>query len=130
MSETTHDHAPGLTLGGVSLGPVETAPPDPFDPGLFRIAAERQVVTVKKRPMTIPVGRPPNSVFFRVHPAPEYRLAVGLVVLDQGEKYLVRSSLQAQLAEEPVFRFSTLYTYVTRAGSVGVWDIKLPGLDG
>src|SRR5262245_48146059 len=113
MDQNRNDGTPSLTIAGVSLGPVEAAPPDPFDPGLYRIAAERQVVTVKKRPMTIPVGRPPNSVFFRVHPGAEYRVAVGLVVLDQGEKYLVRADLHTQLAEEPVFRFSTLYTYVT-----------------
>jgi hypothetical protein len=130
MSEIRNDQTPDLSIAGVSLGTVEAAPPDPFEPALYRLAAERQLASVKKRPMTIPVGRPPNSVFFRVHPAAEYRVAVGLVVLDQGEKYLVRSSLQAQLAEEPVFRCSTLYSYVTRSGSLGLWDIKLPGPDG
>jgi hypothetical protein len=130
MSEIRYDQTPDMSIAGISLGPVEAAPPDPFDPGQYRLPAERQVVTVKKRPMTIPVGRPPNSVFFRTHPDPAYRLAVGLVVLDQGEKYLVRSNLQSQLAEEPVFRCSMLYTYVTRAGSLGVWDMKLPGADG
>src|SRR5262245_18544635 len=125
MDETRNDQTPGLTIAGVSLGPVEAAPPDPFDPGLYRIASERQAVTVKKRPMVVPVGRPPNSVFFRIHHGTEYRVAVGLVVLDQGERYLVRSSLQSDLAEEPVFRCSTLYTYVTRAGSLGLWDVKL-----
>jgi hypothetical protein len=130
MNETKTDQTPGLTLAGISLGPIDVASPDPFDPAQYRIAAERQVIAVKKRPMTIPVGRPPNSVFFRVHPGAEYRLAVGLVVLDQGEKYLVRSSLQAQLAEEPVFRCSMLYIYLTRAGSLGLWDVKLPGPEG
>jgi hypothetical protein len=38
--------------------------------------------------------------------------------------------LQSQLAEEPVFRCSQLFVYVTRAGSLGLWDVKLPGPDG
>jgi hypothetical protein len=33
MNETKHDLPPALTVAGVSLGPVEAAPPDPFDPG-------------------------------------------------------------------------------------------------
>lgn len=84
---------------------------------------------VKKVLTTVPVRKPSNQTFVRVHPSDEWRQsALVLQLKEDGECYFVHPSLYGELASE--VRPKMLYTYVTRDGNVALWPINLPGEDG
>jgi hypothetical protein len=99
---------------------------DPFDLSAIRLSQNFvSTAGVKKQLTTIPVRKPNSQDFFRVHPAPEYRLDASLIVLkDDRESYLVPGNMQAALEKEttPV----TLFTGVTRQNVVFLWPVRLP----
>jgi hypothetical protein len=78
---------------------------------------------------TIPVRKPNNQDWFRVHSGEEYRLTVALIVLkDDKESYLVTPPIVPQIEGE--WTPHTLYTTITRQGVLGLWPVRLPGSDG
>lgn len=84
---------------------------------------------VKKVLTTVPVRKPSNQTFVRVHPSDEWRQsALVLQLKEDGECYFVHPSLYGELASE--VRPKMLYTYVTRDGNVALWPVNLPGEDG
>jgi hypothetical protein len=87
------------------------------------------VAGVKKVLTTVPVRKPSNQTFARVHPSAEWRQSALILQLkEDGECYFVHPSLYAELAQE--VRPKMLYTYVTRDGNVSLWPVNLPGEDG
>lgn len=84
---------------------------------------------VKKVLTTVPVRKPSNQTFVRVHPSDEWRQSALILQLkEDGECYFVHPSLYGDLASE--VRPKMLYTYVTRDGNVALWPVNLPGEDG
>ena len=78
---------------------------------------------------TVPVRKPNNQDFIRVHPDEAYRLSPAIIELKEDrEVYLVPPAIAAQLPGEcvPV----TIYTGINRQGVVFLWPVKLPTPDG
>ena len=77
----------------------------------------------------MPVRKPNNQDFIRVHPDEAYRLTSAIIELkDDREIYLVLPTVAAQLPGEcvPVI----LYTGINRQSVVFLWPVKLPTPDG
>lgn len=84
---------------------------------------------VKKVTTTVPVRKPGNQTFARVHPDAAWSMAALVLQLkEDGECYFVLPSLADELAQE--VRPKQLYTYVGRDGNVALWPVNLPGEDG
>ena len=108
---------------------LQTAP-DPFDPENLRLDQSFvETSGVKKLLTTVPVRKPNNQDFVRVHPDEAYRLTSAIIELkDDREVYLVLPHVAHQLPGEcsPVI----LYTAINRQGVVFLWPVKLPTADG
>jgi hypothetical protein len=84
---------------------------------------------VKKLLTTVPVRKPSNQAYVRVHHDAEWQQSALILQLkEDGECYFVVPQLYADLAQE--VRAKQLYTYVTRDGNVALWPVNLPGEDG
>jgi hypothetical protein len=113
--------------------PVENekaAAPDPFDPASLRLDQSFvESAGVRKLLTTVPVGKPSQQDFVRVHPDPAYRVEVALIELkDDREVYLVPPAIAHELAGE--FKPHTLYTTINRQGVVRLWPVRIPDADG
>jgi hypothetical protein len=106
------------------------AAPDPFDPENLRLDQSFvETSGVKKLLTTVPVRKPNNQDFVRVHSDEAYRLTSAIIELkDDREVYLVLPHVAHQLPGEcsPVI----LYTAINRQGVVFLWPVKLPAADG
>lgn len=104
--------------------------PDPYDPESLRLDQSFvETSGVKKLLTTVPVRKPNNQDFVRVHPDEAYRLPAAIIELkDDREVYLVLPHVAHQLPGEcsPV----VLYTAINRQGVTFLWPVKLPTPDG
>ena len=103
---------------------------DPYDPESLRLDQSFvETSGVKKLLTTVPVRKPNNQDFVRVHPDEAYRLTAAIIELkDDREVYLVLPHVAHQLPGEcsPV----VLYTAINRQGATFLWPVKLPRPDG
>jgi hypothetical protein len=103
--------------------------PDPFDPAALRLTPDFEAVGVKRVLTAVSVRKPGRQEFFRTHPGEDHRLETGLVEFKEDrEFYLVHPDLRLELAEEMIL--VRLHLAVSRAGSVFLWPVRLPGPDG
>ena len=111
---------------------IETNPtPDPFDPAALRLdQSYADTVGVKKLLTTVPVRKPGRQDFVRVHPDPGYRLTPAAIieVKEDREVYLVIPDMAQALPGE--FSTATLFTAISRQGTLFLWPVKLPRPDG
>jgi hypothetical protein len=91
---------------------------DPFeDVEALRLSPDASTVAVRKIITRVPVRKPGNQEFFRVHPVEPHRLDTGIIDLrDDRESYLIHPQLREELADE--IRAVRLYTCISRAGAV------------
>jgi hypothetical protein len=104
---------------------------DPFDPDALRLDQTfTEGAAVKRLLTTVPVRKPPNQDFVRVHPDPAWRLTpVGILELKEDrETYLVKPNMAMELGNETAS--ATLFTAITRQGTLFLWPVKLPSADG
>jgi hypothetical protein len=104
---------------------------DPFDLASLRLdQTYSDGLAVKKLITMIRVGKPQKQHFIRVHPDPAYRISpMALLELkDERENYLVTPTLAAELIGE--FTPVVLFTAITRAGTLFLWPVPLPGENG
>jgi hypothetical protein len=109
------------------------APPDPFDPARLRLSQDfASTIGVKKALLTVPVRKPDKSWFIRVHRGEDFRLETAVLNLKEDrELYLIDREFWPDLMTgEATFAFQALFTAITRQGTVFIWPIGLPGLDG
>lgn len=104
---------------------------DPFSPENLRLAPGTQAgaIGVKRKFVTIKVGKPNKQEFVRVHPAEQFRLDTAMIEdrVNQ-ESYLVSPTL---LAELPDFLVAVrLCLAINRHGSPFLWPAKLPDPNG
>jgi len=87
-------------------------------------------VGVKKLLTTVPVRKPHRQDFVRVHPDPGYRLTPAAIieVKEDREVYLVMPDMAQALPGE--FSTATLFTAISRQGTLFLWPVKLPRPDG
>ena len=104
--------------GGGAFTLSEMALPQDFDAA---IGLETHVHNVS-------VKKPGKLAFFRVHPAPEFRMAIAILRDDLGEMYAVHPKALASVADEA--KAMMLYTVVDEAGNASLWPVGLPGSDG
>jgi hypothetical protein len=112
---------------------VQTNKPDafnPFAPENLRVDLNiSEGVGVKKVVLTIPVRKPSNQDFIRVHSSPDFRLALAVIELrDERETYLVLPSVARDIPGEYITVM--MYACINRAGNVFLWPVRLPGTDG
>ena len=109
---------------------IAAADPNPFDPAALRLDQSfTDGPAVKKLLTTIPVRKPGNQDFVRVHAGEGYRLNTAVIQLkDDREVYLVAPTLVKELMTEcaPV----TLYTVMSRQRVLSLWPVRLPASDG
>ncbi|MBL7186843.1 MAG: hypothetical protein ISS70_11010 [Phycisphaerae bacterium] len=105
---------------------------DPFDPERLRLSQDfASTVGVKKALITVPVRKPANEWWVRVHPDESYRVETAVVELKEDrEVYLVDPALWPELSTEATFGARALFTAVNRQGVLFLWPIRLPGPDG
>src|SRR5260370_9928123 len=103
----------------------------PFDPESVRIDQTYLAKggVAKKLITTIPVRKPNNQAFIRVHSAPSYRINVARIELQEDrEMYLLKPGLAEQLSNNE-YHFATLFLATTRQKTVFIWPVKLPAPD-
>ncbi len=84
----------------------------------------------KKLLLHVPVGRPNDQTFFRVHPAPGFRRDFHTIVdKSDNELYLVRKDFAPQLQGIVKVTAKTMFTYITRDGRIGLFPVPLIGPD-
>jgi hypothetical protein len=106
--------------------------PDPFDPQALRLTQDfGAAIGVKKALVAVPVRKPANSWWVRVHPGEGYRDSIGVVELKEDrETYLVAQALHPHLDGEATFSGRALFTAINRQGVLFLWPIRLPRSDG
>ncbi len=141
MSKGSMGKAKSRKKSTVAAEPIESSNPvlgqningealDPFDIANLRLDQNFiESAGTTKLLTTVPVGKPGNQDFSRVHPGRDYRENFGLVELkDEREFYLVIPSIARQLPGEVAMY--TLYTAINRQGVVRLWPVRLPDSDG
>jgi hypothetical protein len=106
-------------------------PAEKFDLESLRLGQNfTETAGVKKLLTTVPVRKPNQQDFVRVHPSAAYRMDVPMIELkDEREEYIIRGrELVGQLAGELVPK--TLFTSINRQGVVFLWPVRLPDPDG
>jgi hypothetical protein len=84
---------------------------------------------VKKLLTTVPVHKPNQQDFVRVHPNPDYRMNAPMIELKTDrEEYIVARPLMQELIGE--FACKTLFTAINRQSVVFLWPVRLPDPDG
>jgi hypothetical protein len=105
--------------------------PKSFDPAALRLDQSfADTVGVKKLLSTVPVRKPNRQEFVRVHSDPAYRLTPAAIIeiKEDRENYLVRPDIVPAVPGEYVVE--TLFTTISRQGTLFLWPVKLPNPDG
>src|SRR5271165_3853517 len=104
-------------------------PPDPFDLDSLCLSQNFiEMAGVKKLLTTVPVRKPNQQDFVRVHPSPDYRRNLLCIDLkDDRETFVVRPEIAPSLVGETVMK--TVYTAINRQGVVFLWPVPIPPPD-
>jgi hypothetical protein len=102
---------------------------DEFDIERLRLDPATIDVVVKK-PITVPVKKPPRHEFIRTHP--DMHLVVGGLELkvegSDDEFHIVEKNAEHFLGEE--LKLFDLTPFINRSGVLRLWPLRLPGPDG
>jgi len=99
---------------------------DPFDAEALRLPPSFvETAGLKKLLSTVPVRKPHDQEFIRVHPDPAYRGNYACIKLkEDGEFYILKPEIAREISEETISVI--IYTCVTKTGLVFLWPIKIP----
>src|SRR6266699_2236441 len=106
----------------------EVKPFDPFAPENIRLPQEFLDQTMAQALLnTIPVEKPGEQEFIRVHPDASYRHVAALLTHqdERGARYLVHPKFAPRIGNIK-FHIERLYLYTSRQGKVAFWPIKVP----
>ena len=101
---------------------------DPFAPENLKLSQEFLDRTMTTALLTtIPVEKPGDQEFIRVHPDVAYRHVAALITHqdERGARYLIHPTFLPQIGNIK-FHLEQLYLYTTRQGKLAFWPIKLP----
>jgi hypothetical protein len=103
---------------------------DPFDLAKLRLNQDfLEITQVKKLITTIPLRKPGQQDFIRVHPSPSYRELVAILELKEDrESYVVNLETVPELKTECFA--ATLFTAITRSGVLFLWPVRVPAVSG
>jgi hypothetical protein len=129
FSGEDHDNDPNGDNNADTGKPLRTGE-DPFDLAELRLSQNfAETAGVRKLLTTVPVGKPSNQDFVRVHSDDAFHVeTVVLELKEEGETFLVAKPLWPELAGELTPK--VLYLSVNRQGVPRIWPIRLPGEDG
>jgi len=105
--------------------------PNPFDPAALRLSQSfTDTVGVKKLLTTVPVRKTNRQEWVRVRSENSFRLTPAAIieVSEDREVYLVRPDVLAAVPGE--FATVTLFTTMSRQGTLFLWPVKLPNNEG
>jgi hypothetical protein len=107
-----------------------SASDDPYDLSRLRITPEMlETTSVKKLLTTVPVRKPIDQDFVRVHPNPQYRETLAFIELkDDRETFIADLGAVPELQGECFF--ATLFTAISRTGTLFMWPVRAPAADG
>jgi len=103
---------------------------DPFDLAKLRVSLDLlESTNVKKLLTTVPIRKPGPQDFIRTHPSPAYRETLALLELKEDrEVYVANLSVVPEL--QPECFVATVFTSITRTGTVFFWPVRVPAADG
>lgn len=107
---------------------LEAGTPDPFNLDALRLPPSFvETAGVKAVLSTVPVRKPHNQEWIRVHPGGDYRGEFAVIRLkDGGEFYLVSPAIAPLLLESSEAVPATIFTTVNRNKVVFLWPVLLP----
>jgi hypothetical protein len=103
---------------------------DPFHPENLKLdQSHLERPAGKKLLLQVPLRRPNDQTYFRVHP--EYRISpAALITLkDDRDTFLVDKGFVSELAPWE-FHYATLYLVITRQEDLLIWPAKMAGPEG
>jgi hypothetical protein len=101
---------------------------DPWKPENLKLPQEFLDQTMTTALLTtIPVEKPGDQEFIRVHPDKAYRFVAALITHqdERGARYLIHPSFAPQIGNIK-FHLERLYLYTSRQGKLAFWPIKVP----
>jgi hypothetical protein len=101
---------------------------DPFAPENLKLPQEFLDQTMASALLTtIPVEKPGDQEFIRVHPDEAYRHVAALITHhdERGARYLIHPTFAPHIGNIK-FHLERLYLYTSRQGKVAFWPIKVP----
>jgi hypothetical protein len=105
-------------------------PYDPFAEENIRLPQEMLDEAIAHTELTIvPVQKPGDQEFIRVHPSAEYRHIAAIIEYseEKGAEYLIHPTCVGEIKDFGIkYHIKQLYLYVTKQGNVCWWGIKLP----
>ena len=109
---------------------VEVNSDNPYDLKKLRVDQNYLETTgVKKLLTTVPIRKPAQQDFFRVHPSANYReLMAFLELKEDRETYVVDLPAVPELAPECFI--ATVFMVITRTGVLSLWPVRVPAADG
>src|SRR5262245_60659154 len=103
---------------------------NPFDLAQLRVSQDFLAQTpTKKLLTTVPIRKPGNQEFVRVHPSPAYRDILAFLKIDEDRETFVVDLRKVPELEGECF-VATLFTTITRTGSLFLWPVRVPAADG
>ena len=110
--------------------PEETSSSAGFDLARYRLSQDFAASAgVTKLLTTVPVRKPSPHTFVAFSERPDYRMDTVLLSHKEENEFYLLAPEVAQACQDEGKPF-TLYTYVTRAGNIGIWPVRLPDCDG
>jgi hypothetical protein len=102
---------------------------DPYDLARLRVTPEMlETTSVKKLLTTVPMRKPIDQDFVRVHASPQYRETLTFIELKADrELYIVERAVVPELRGE-IF-YATLFTAISRTGVLFLWPVKIQAAD-
>jgi hypothetical protein len=101
---------------------------DPFAPENIKLSQEvlDQAMTTELL-TTIPVARPSEQTFVRVHPDEAYHFTAALITHqdERNTRYLIHPIFLPHVGNIK-YHLERLYLYTTRQGGLNLWPVKLP----
>jgi hypothetical protein len=128
-SETEEANVPDGPSAAFADTPTTEA--DPFDPAALRLNPDTAAgaIGVKRKIVTVKVGKPNKMEFCRVHPDGAFRIDTAIVEdKTNHESYLVARALWPELPD--FITLVRLCVAVNRHGTTFLWPAKLPDPNG
>jgi hypothetical protein len=117
------------TTQPILIASAQEEPSNPFTVENLRLDQSFEAGATRKLLTSVPVDKPNKQRFIRTHPAEDYRMIAGLIILkEEGEHYVCAPAVVASLPEE--VRQVTLYTVCDRQNNISLWPIPQPDVEG